>query len=105
MLSPESKISAADVLRSDIEPKMDLLRDIQFVFKLYPNLVENGDYSTIRKGLRQEPVIDLRKTCKNLMKYLPADQASPFKRAYEEMIDSLNDLDAVNIIVINMLLN
>lgn len=88
-------LSASEVLRSDINPKVDLLKDILFVVKLYPEYIKNSDYDSIRKSLRQEPTIDLRKTCKKLEKYLPAEEVVPFDKAYSNMIDSMNDLDVL----------
>ena len=35
-----------------------------------------------RQGLREGPTQELRKTCRKLEKYLPADQLDPFKKTY-----------------------
>lgn len=90
-------LSASDVLQADIKPRVDLLQDIFFIFKLLPNYLENNDYASIRKSLRQDPVIELRKTCKKLEKYLPATEMKNFDKAYGNMIDAVNDLDVVSI--------
>lgn len=50
-------------------------------------------------GLRQQPAMDLRKTCKLLKQFLPTDKQSPFQESYEIMIDAVNDMDVVRVIV------
>jgi len=90
------KLSAADVLKSDIDPKVDSLKDILFIIKLFPSYVDSFDYSSIRQSLRQDPVVELRKTCKKLTKYLPANQIASFNKNYSDMIDKINDLDVVS---------
>ena len=97
VMAAEPPLTAADVLKSDIAPKVDLLKDILFVFRLYPSYVDNGDYDSLRQSFRSEPTMELRKTCKKLQKYLPSNQVSGFAKAYDEMIDSINDLDAVRL--------
>lgn len=44
-------LTAADVLKSDINPKIDELKDILFVLKLYPTFSEKHDYISIRQSL------------------------------------------------------
>ena len=51
-------------------------------------------------GLRQQPAMDLRKTCKLLKQFLPTDKQSPFQESYEIMIDAVNDMDVVSAILI-----
>ena len=92
----QQKLSAADVLKSDIDPKVDSLKDILFIIKLYPSYVESSDYVSIRQSLRQDPVVELRKTCRKLTKYLPATQITSFNKNYNDMIDKINELDVVS---------
>jgi hypothetical protein len=49
------------------------------------------------KGLRQQPAMDLRKTCKLLKQFLPTDIQSEFQGSYEIMIDAVNDMDVVRL--------
>lgn len=51
-------------------------------------------------GLRQQPAMDLRKTCKLLKQFLPTDKQSQFQESYEIMIDAVNDMDVVSVILI-----
>jgi hypothetical protein len=97
------KLTAADVLKSDLDPRVDFLNDVLFVFKLYPDYLEKGDYSSIRSSLRSDPTVELRKTCKKLVKYLPVEKAKLFNTAYASMIDVLNDVDAVRTLELGML--
>mmetsp|Transcript_31447 Transcript_31447/g.45262 ORF Transcript_31447/g.45262 Transcript_31447/m.45262 type:complete len:223 (-) Transcript_31447:68-736(-) len=92
-LSPS--LTAADLLKNDITPKVDTLNDILFVLKLYPSYAEKGDYVSIRQSLRQEPAMNLRKTCKKLEKYLPDNVQKQFSASYASMIDSLNEMDVI----------
>jgi hypothetical protein len=92
---PSPRLTAADVLKSDLEPRVSYLQDVLFVFKLYPEYLEKGDYTSIRSSLRSDPTVELRKTCKKLVKYLPVEKAKEFNTGYAGMIDALNDLDAV----------
>jgi hypothetical protein len=97
-------LTASDVLQSDISPKVDILKDILFVMKLYPSYVDSKDYISIRSSLRSEPVVNLRKTCLKLQKYLPLESQKQFKIAYGEMIDSLTDMDLVIIIIFSIVI-
>lgn len=99
----KQKLSAADVLKSDIDPKVDSLKDILFIIKLYPSYVESLDYASIRQSLRQDPVVELRKTCKKLSKYLPAAQITSFNKNYNDMIDKINELDVVSDMIDEMI--
>lgn len=89
------KLSANDLLKDDINPKLDLLKDVLFILKLYPSYAESKDYFSIRQGLREGPTQELRKTCRKLEKYLPADQLDPFKKTYAVMIDNMNYMDVL----------
>eukprot|EP00600_Ochromonadales_sp_CCMP1393_P008902 CAMPEP_0174960788 /NCGR_PEP_ID=MMETSP0004_2-20121128/3889_1 /TAXON_ID=420556 /ORGANISM="Ochromonas sp., Strain CCMP1393" /LENGTH=182 /DNA_ID=CAMNT_0016209181 /DNA_START=82 /DNA_END=630 /DNA_ORIENTATION=+ len=88
-------LTAADVLKSDLEPKIAYLKDVDFVFKLLPDYINKADYASIRTSLRSYPAADLRKTCKKLGKYLPATQAVEFNKAYNVMIEAVDDFDVM----------
>ena len=47
------QLTAAQLLKTDIDPKVDVLKDILFVFKLYPTYAEKKDYVSIRQSLVQ----------------------------------------------------
>ena len=46
-------------------------------------------------GLRQQPALDLRKTCKILRPFLPTEKQQEFEGLYSIMIDAVNDMDVV----------
>ena len=46
-------------------------------------------------GLRQQPAMDLRKTCKILKPFLPSEKQTKFQESYAVMIDAVNDMDVV----------
>ena len=48
---------------------------------------------------REEPAMNLRKTCKKLVKYLPSNVQEQFSNSYTAMIDSLNEMDVVSNII------
>ena len=43
-----AELTATDLIRTDVSPRLDLLKDVLFVFKLYPTYAEKGDYISIR---------------------------------------------------------
>jgi hypothetical protein len=47
-------------------------------------------------GLRQQPAMDLRKTCKVLKPFLPSDKQEQFQTSYQIMIDAVNEMDVVS---------
>jgi hypothetical protein len=49
------KLSVNDLLKVDIEPKLDVLKDVQFILQLYPSYLEKADYDSMRRGLREGP--------------------------------------------------
>eukprot|EP00981_Chlorochromonas_danica_P009663 scaffold2798_cov160-Ochromonas_danica.AAC.32 len=85
--------TASDLIKSDLQPKVNLLKDIQNSLEAYPELIKQQDYLAIRQGLRQEPVVELRKTCKDLTSYLKKEEVASFTKAYDEMIDAVSSLD------------
>jgi hypothetical protein len=86
-LNPQ--LSVNDLLKVDIGPKLDVLKDVQFILRLYPTYVDAGDYTSMRQGLREGPAQELRKTCKKLEKYLPVATLDSYKAQYAEMIDNM----------------
>ena len=50
------KLTASEILKAGVEPKITLLKDILFTFKLYPGYLEKGDYVAFRAGNK----LDLR---------------------------------------------
>ena len=50
--SPEIKVllTASEILKSSIEPKITRLKDILFTFKLYQTYLDKQDYVTFRAG-------------------------------------------------------
>jgi hypothetical protein len=89
-------LTALDVLQSDIEPKLSILKDILFTLKLYPEYINSKDYASLRSGVRQQPAMDLRKTCKKLKPFLPAGQQAIYEDAYNTLIDSFETMDVVS---------
>ena len=49
--SVSKQLTAAELLKSDIDPKVDALKDILFVLKLYPDYADKRDYISIRQSL------------------------------------------------------
>ena len=52
-------------------------------------------FSFFPLGLRQQPAMDLRKTCKILKPFLPSEKQTKFQESYAVMIDAVNDMDVV----------
>lgn len=52
------------------------------------------------QGLRQQPAMDLRKTCKVLKPFLPSTVQDKFQETYSVMIDAVNDMDVVRTFVL-----
>jgi hypothetical protein len=94
-------LTANQLLETDIKPRISLLKDIVTSFSQYDSYVENKDYQSIRSALRLEPTVELRKTCRSLEKYLPSDKLTGYKKAYEVMISSIDDLDSVRCLFLN----
>jgi hypothetical protein len=44
------KLTASEILRASVEPKIMLLKDILFSFKLFPGYIESKDYVSFRAG-------------------------------------------------------
>ena len=47
------KLKAADLLQSDIQPRISMLKDIELSMQQYESLIENSDYLALRSALRQ----------------------------------------------------
>jgi len=87
-------LTAADLLKSDIEFYTRELKDMSFVLRNVEDIINNRDYEDIRSVLRQEPVRNLRKTSKYLKKYLPSkDIQEKYEVSYQTMISAVDDLD------------
>jgi len=86
-------LTSDDVLRSDVAPRIAILKDIQFTFKLYPQYIESRDYESFRGALRQAPSSSLRQTCLKLKPFLPEGSKADFEATYSRMIDAVNDMD------------
>jgi hypothetical protein len=94
----KTKLTASDVLKSDIEPKVLLLKEVLGVLQKFPSYIESKDYISFRQALREEPAMELRKTCVKLKKYLPSSQIPNFEKAYSDLIETLNNMDYVIIL-------
>eukprot|EP01038_Epipyxis_sp_PR26KG_P011313 gene11313-15175_t len=92
-LPTSNRLTATEVLSIDREPKISILKDIYIVFQSYPSFAENKDYISLRQSLREEPTVQLRKTCRKLEKYLSTDELPSFQRNYGEMIDAVGSMD------------
>lgn len=90
-----SKLTAEQLLLTDTVPKINLLKDISLSFNQYESFVSTREYNEIRKALRDYPVVELRKTCKNLKKYLSLEKLKNFENSYSIMISSVDDLDGL----------
>jgi hypothetical protein len=55
-------LSALELLRADMSPKIEYLNDVLFILKTNNNLIIQKDYASIRSLLRSEPVASLRYT-------------------------------------------
>jgi hypothetical protein len=44
------KLTASEILKASVEPKITLLKDISFSFKLFPGYIESKDYISFRAG-------------------------------------------------------
>jgi hypothetical protein len=44
------KLTASEILKASVEPKITLLKDILFSFKLFPGYIESKDYVSFRAG-------------------------------------------------------
>jgi hypothetical protein len=89
-------LSATEMLKSDIGPKLSILKDIDFAFKLFPSFVEKQEYVELRQALRESPTMDLRKTCRKLKPFLPSEIQVKYEDAYKTMIESFEDMDVVS---------
>lgn len=44
------KLTASEILKASVEPKITLLKDISFSFKLFPGYINSKDYVSFRAG-------------------------------------------------------
>lgn len=67
---------------------------MSLVLSQVEGIIDSRDYEAVRVVLRQEPLRNLRKTSKALMKYLPsADFQAKYETAYQSMLEALDELD------------
>mmetsp|Transcript_5592 Transcript_5592/g.5782 ORF Transcript_5592/g.5782 Transcript_5592/m.5782 type:complete len:209 (+) Transcript_5592:169-795(+) len=91
-------LTASELIKSDIAPKVEKLNDILFVLKALDELITKQDYVTFRSLLRQDPAVTLRVTARKLKLLLPSKaQQATFEKAYSKMIDSLDYMDSINL--------
>ena len=76
-------MTSNDVLRSDVSPRLAVLKDIQFAFRLYPEYIVKKDYDSFRKALRTPPSVDLRKTCLKIKPFLAEEKKKDFENKYD----------------------
>jgi hypothetical protein len=70
------------------------LKDIQFILNnAFSAMMEQKDYPSIRTGLRQSPMINLRLTVRKYKELLPEDTRKDFMAKYSTMIDNLDSFD------------
>ena len=90
------RLTARDLLTSDVSSRTAALSEILFTFRLYQPILENRpNYATIiRSQLRTEPAKSLRQTCKSLRKVLAsAELQAKFDSYYDGLISAIADLD------------
>jgi len=96
IVQAETTLTANDVIRMDIAPRLYTLKDVLFILKSFPDYISQKDYTTVRNLLRQGQPSSLRVTCRKIIQYLPSKtEQAEFKAAYASMIDALDDFDTV----------
>ena len=90
-----NELSVRSVLQEDIQPRIKFLRTIETEMGNYAKSIDCRDYESIRRSLRHEPTVELRRISRQLMKYLPPTKYEEFGRAYENMISTVDRLDRV----------
>ncbi len=89
-------LSAGQMLQSDYNEDMAVLKDVLINLKLNYGLIDAEDYKDLRTRMRGGPITNLRKTCKHLCKVLPSEyKQKEFDSAYSAMIEALNDFDTL----------
>jgi hypothetical protein len=70
------------------------LKDMQFIVdNVFFKMLEEKDYPSMRAGLRQSPMMNLRLTVRKYKDLLPDDQKKSFMTKYNKMIDNLDSFD------------
>lgn len=90
------RLTARDLLTSDVSSRTAALGEILFTFRLYESILDNRpNYATIiRSQLRTEPAKSLRQTCKSLRKVLASAEAqAKFDQNYDGLIEAIANLD------------
>jgi len=80
---------------AELESYLSSLKEIKNVFDIYPKLVAEKDYASMRGILRASPAGGLRLTARKYRAFLPETQRKDFLKAYEKMIESLDDMDVI----------
>eukprot|EP00596_Hydrurales_sp_CCMP1899_P007566 CAMPEP_0119051866 /NCGR_PEP_ID=MMETSP1177-20130426/73345_1 /TAXON_ID=2985 /ORGANISM="Ochromonas sp, Strain CCMP1899" /LENGTH=189 /DNA_ID=CAMNT_0007031221 /DNA_START=3146 /DNA_END=3715 /DNA_ORIENTATION=+ len=89
-------LTAAEMLKQNIQPRIEHIKEISFAMKTFPTILDKGDYIALRGGFRSMPAMDLRKTCKLLKPFLVGDEKKvEFEKTYTIMIDAVNDIDVL----------
>ena len=70
------------------------LKDMQFIIdNVFFKMLEDKDYSSMRAGLRQSPMMNLRLTVRKYKELLDEPQKKEFMNKYSKMIDNLDSFD------------
>jgi hypothetical protein len=89
------QLTAKAVLAEGIKPQTDLVNEIYSVVQRLPTYIDNKEYIEIRKAFRDYPAVELRKTCRTLIKFLDEDRKPAFEKEYKTMISEVDDVDRV----------
>eukprot|EP01041_Mallomonas_annulata_P010170 gene10170-21199_t len=88
-------LTASEMIKSDIVPKVETLKDILFLIRTCGDLIDKQDYAGIRALFRTEPASSLRTTCRKVKLFLPSKaEQDNFGNNYSDMIDSIDTLDS-----------
>lgn len=88
-------LTANELIQSDIQPRIMNLKDINTVLNQANDLVLNKDYLSIRRVLRSDPCVQLRKTARYMKKYLTSEKQTLYEQTYQNMISAVDDLDTI----------
>ena len=89
-------LTADEVIRLDITPKIQYLKDCLLIIRSLADFIDQKDYTSLRSALREGQISSLRATCRKTVQYLPTKEIqTKFNRAYNVMIETLNDFDTV----------
>ena len=72
------------------------LKDMDFILSnAFGAMLEQKDYESMRSGLRQAPMMNLRLTVRKYKDFLGAPEKKLFMSKYQEMIEDLDDTDVL----------